>query len=125
MRHHFFYCVLFFHGTAWLNAGSLARSRQRDRDTTTTILTMNQMQPIAKIRMPNRIPKNPTVATLVVGLPHCEVTTTKETIAKRMPMPMVIRTGFHEAFSGAGLGSIYVPSSDRREGKPPVTDAET
>jgi hypothetical protein len=69
------------------------------------------MQPIAKIRMPKRIPKNPTVATLVVGLPHCEVTTTKETIARRMPRPIVIRTGFHETFSEAGPRSIYV--SDR------------
>src|SRR5215472_14636577 len=86
---------------------------------------MNQMPPIAEIRMPKRIPKNPTVATLVVGLPHCEVTTTKETIARRMPMPIVIRTGFHETFSEAGAGSIYVPSSDRRGRNPPPTDAES
>jgi hypothetical protein len=77
---------------------------------------MNQMQPIAMMRMPNRIPKNPIVATLVVGLPHCEVTTTKETIAKRMPMPIVIRTGFHDVFSGASLGSIHdLPSSDGKD----------
>jgi hypothetical protein len=75
---------------------------------------MNQMQPIAKIRMPKRIPKNPTVAMLVVGLPHCEVITTKETIARRMPIPIVIRTGFQETFSGAVKGSIVVPSSERR-----------
>jgi hypothetical protein len=76
---------------------------------------MNQMQPIAKIRMPKRIPKNPTVAMLVVGLPHCEVITTKETIARRMPMPIVIRTGFHEAFSGAGPESICFPSATRED----------
>jgi hypothetical protein len=76
---------------------------------------MNQMQPIAKIRMPKRIPKNPTVAMLVVGLPHCEVTATKETIARRMPMPIVIRTGFHETFSGAGPESICFPSATRED----------
>jgi hypothetical protein len=76
---------------------------------------MNQMQPIAKIRMPKRIPKNPTVAMLVVGLPHCEVIATKETIARRMPMPIVIRTGFHEAFSGAGPESICFPSATRED----------
>jgi hypothetical protein len=76
---------------------------------------MNQMQPIAKIRMPKRIPKNPTVAMLVVGLPHCEVIATKETIARRMPMPIVIRTGFHEAFSGTGPESICFPQTTREE----------
>jgi len=69
------------------------------------------MQPVAKIRMPSRIPKNPTVARLDVGLPHCEVIRTKEAIARRMPAPIVISTGFHEAFSGAGLGSIYLPQA--------------
>jgi hypothetical protein len=73
------------------------------------------MQPIAKTRMPKRIPKNPTVATLVVGLPHCEVTTTKETIARRMPMPIVIRVGFHEPFAGAGPESICFPEATRED----------
>jgi hypothetical protein len=78
---------------------------------------MNQMQPIAKIRIPKRIPKNPTVAVLVVGLPHCEVITPKEVIARRMPIPIVIRTGFHETFSGAGPASIYVSLKRRARTK--------
>jgi hypothetical protein len=43
---------------------------------------------------------------MVVGLPHCEVTTTKEATARRTPMPIVIRTGSHETFGVDGPGSI-------------------
>jgi hypothetical protein len=33
-----------------------------------------------------------------------------------MPMPIVIRTGFHDVFSGASLGSIHdLPSSDGKD----------
>ena len=75
--------------------------------------------------MPKRIPKNPMVAMLVVGLPHCEVIMAKDTIARRMPVPIVIRTGFHETFSGAVKGSISVPSSDPRGRNQPRIDSES
>src|SRR5712664_2399438 len=79
------------------------------------------MQPAVKTRMPRRIPKNPAVAMLVVGSPHCEVTTTKEATARRTPIPIVIRAGFHETLAGAGSGSIYVPpfQAARRRPEPP------
>jgi len=75
---------------------------------------MNQMQPIAMMRMPNRIPKNPTVATLVVGLPHCEVTATKETTTVTNVEDIETYMRSKETATKKYFWAIDMPMSDRR-----------